>query len=533
MSKTALFIYLTFVLAIASPQAQYRTVSDKEVASWFETPDFPWTDLGAYIGTPGSTLAPDAIRGIMGHFDKFYSGEDSLAVGFPYSKLRAYEAQQVAAGKPPIFLTATYLGKSRPVLWSWSLALVNNQPTASPDQWQYGVNVGDSRFIHFWINHYAESLMATYQWPWEGLGPYLWLQLDQCAFEYSLWGVLDDNGNYVAGVPWDSPFPANQAAYETGIETFFSQVKALAPNVNLAANIGSQVDPTHFPQLFANVGGGLTENIYGWHLTPDAGTRTAWYEGIFQWFPWLASQSRMAIIRANLLPNDSIGLLNSFVVYSLIKGPNFFFAPGYNTSPGSNPPPSLWAGMRAQLGSPLSGFTASSPTSAGTGYRLFSRNFEGGTAYLNWTGITQSIALNPLVTYYDPNGNPITSHQIQLADAAATYVTTTPQALPAPSISPRSSFSYVGPLSVTMESSTTGASIHYTLDGSTPTTSSPLYTSPVRLTSSAVVNAKAFLNSQSSFSRHCLLHHLLLFLLNGRVSCAVRQWSGGEATIRS
>ena len=94
---------------------------------------------------------------------------------------------------------------------------------------------------------------------------------------------------------------------------------------------------------------------------------------------------------------------------------------------------------------------------------------------------------------------PIPSHQIQLADASATYVTTNPQALPAPLISPRDPFSHVGPISVTMTSDTTGASIHYTLDGSTPTTSSPLYTGPVRLTSSAVVNAKAFLNSQSSY----------------------------------
>ena len=83
-------------------------------------------------------------------------------------------------------------------------------------------------------------------------------------------------------------------------------------------------------------------------------------------------------------------------------------------------------------------------------------------------------------------------------------MTTTPQALPAPSISPRAPFSYVGPISVTMASSTSGASIHYTLDGSTPTASSPLYTGPVKLTSSAVVNAKAFLNSQSSYQNRPL-----------------------------
>ncbi len=50
-----------------------------------------------------------------------------------------------------------------------------------------------------------------------------------------------------------------------------------------------------------------------------------------------------------------------------------------------------------------------------------------------------------------------------------------------------------------MASSTSGASIHYTLNGTMPTTSSPLYTVPVSLSSSAVVTAKAFLNSESSY----------------------------------
>ena len=50
--------------------------------------------------------------------------------------------------------------------------------------------------------------------------------------------------------------------------------------------------------------------------------------------------------------------------------------------------------MRAQLGSPLSGIDSFGGNAAGNGYRLFSREFEGGTVYLNWTGTTQTIALN-------------------------------------------------------------------------------------------------------------------------------------------
>jgi hypothetical protein len=498
-TNKALFICLALLLPISNVESQYRTLTDKEAASWFETPGFAWNELGAYIGSPASPLAADAVRAIMGHFDKFYPGEDSLAEGFPYSKLRTYEAQQVAAGQAPIFITATYEGKSRPVYWGWSLTVVNGVPTAPSSEWQYAVNVGDPRFIHFWINQYIEPMLAAYQvWPSSGPSPYLWFQMDQCSFEYSLFGVLDDNGNYVAGVPWDAPFPANQAEYETGIETFFSQVKTLAPNINLAANIGSQADPSHFPTLFANVAGGLTENLYAWSPAPTAFTRNEWYTGIFQYFPWLGSEGRLAVTRADLPPGDTNALLDSFVTYSLIKGPNFFFAPGY-TSDSENPVPSTWEGMRAQLGSPLSALTASAAATAGAGYRLFSRAFEGGTVYLNWTGSTQTIALNSGVSYYNPSGAAITSHQVELADSSATYVTTTPEALPAPTISPRSPFAYEGPISVTMTSSTSGASIHYTLNGTIPTTSSTLYTGPVTLSSSAVVTAKAFLNSESSY----------------------------------
>src|ERR1700722_3143594 len=102
MSNKILFIGLALVLPICNAQAQTRTVTDNEAASWFEKPSFPWHDLGAYIGSPQSTLAPEAVRGIMGHFDKFYQAEDPAEggspEGFPYSKLRAYEAAQVAAG---------------------------------------------------------------------------------------------------------------------------------------------------------------------------------------------------------------------------------------------------------------------------------------------------------------------------------------------------------------------------------------------------------------------------------------------------
>jgi hypothetical protein len=50
---------------------------------------------------------------------------------------------------------------------------------------------------------------------------------------------------------------------------------------------------------------------------------------------------------------------------------------------------------------------------------------------------------------------------------------------------------FSGPVSVTLSTSTPGANIYYTLDGSLPTQSSPLYTGPITISRSATVNAVA------------------------------------------
>ncbi|MGH7793438.1 MAG: chitobiase/beta-hexosaminidase C-terminal domain-containing protein [Candidatus Binatia bacterium] len=66
-----------------------------------------------------------------------------------------------------------------------------------------------------------------------------------------------------------------------------------------------------------------------------------------------------------------------------------------------------------------------------------------------------------------------------------------PPNLVAPTIMPNGG-SYTGPLSVSLQSAVSGASIYFTTDGSSPTQSSTLYTGVINLTKSTIVKARAF-----------------------------------------
>jgi hypothetical protein len=71
---------------------------------------------------------------------------------------------------------------------------------------------------------------------------------------------------------------------------------------------------------------------------------------------------------------------------------------------------------------------------------------------------------------------------------SATY--TVQQLVATPTLSPGSG-TYTSSVTVTVSDSTAGATIHYTTDGSTPTTSSPVYAGPISVGQSMTVKAMA------------------------------------------
>jgi hypothetical protein len=96
-------------------------------------------------------------------------------------------------------------------------------------------------------------------------------------------------------------------------------------------------------------------------------------------------------------------------------------------------------------------------------------------AYAGPISITQTTTIRAITT---------ASGMANSTVASATY---TLQALP-PSFSPPAG-TFIGSVQVTVSTSTAGATIRYTTDGSTPTASSPAYTGPISITQTTTVRA--------------------------------------------
>ncbi len=115
-------------------------------------------------------------------------------------------------------------------------------------------------------------------------------------------------------------------------------------------------------------------------------------------------------------------------------------------------------------------------------------------------GVSVTIGVNYMVEQkqvqfrtYDPNGNPIQGNPLTFTvhPNSAVYVDVTDQAAAATPVFSPNAGTYSGAQSVTITSTTAGAAIRYTTDGSTPTASSAAYTGPISVTSTTTIKAIA------------------------------------------
>jgi len=498
------FYLLTFLLLMRiGAQAQNRTVIDTELGSFFNTINgLPMSDWGAYLmvssNYTGSRLAPQAVKINYSRFVAFSPSDSSAWPYFPYAKLRSYEASEVAAGRPPIFMTATYRGKRRPLLFSWDLHLANNRPTTPSSTWHYPVNVGDPRFVKFWINQYLRPIL----WKNVNTTQNVWFGLDETAMTPAVFGVLDDSGNFVSSVQWDEPFPESPTEWMAAVKGFFDQAHQIAPEIRLMPNMGAISDPTRFSSILANVPGILYENFWD-GPSPVAYTRDKSIQAFANVSAW-GTAGKVAMVRELVSQGTVSQLRTAFALYEIVKGPNFFFDPMYRSTI-NGVPPSAYQSWMALLGNPTGTYTSTPQSGQRSGYNLYSRTFDGGIVYLNWTGVTKTITL-PSGTYYDPNGNRVTA--ISIPDGVGTFVSTSKIRVDRPQISPRYGSRVSGPISVTLSCDTPNAAIKYTTDGSTPTTNSRQYGGPVELYSSATIRAAAFRSGLAGSSIATALYNI-------------------------
>ena len=350
-----------------------------------------------------------------------------------------------------------------------------------PNNWRHAVNVGDERFIRFWLNQYlrakdvARHVRRTE--PVVGIGR-------SCVLSpvfTACWTTITSSS---PGCPClDPPFPQSDSAYNASVATFFKRVKALAPDVRLMANLGSLNDPSQFSTIYADMPGLVQEGYY--EVNPLTNSRNGWIP-YFNGMSWFGAQGRVMVMRALIPQLDKVQ--HAYALYQLLKGPNFFFAPMEELS-GTAVPPAQYGRMEADLGNPLGPFQSQQEAGKSVGFRLFWRMFDGGIVYVNWTGKSKTIVLPTDRAYFDTSGNRI--QQITIADAAGAYVSTTAMAKTAKRQMTRLAMPTNGPLNISLKSDTPGDAIYYTLDGSAPTPASLRYVGPFSLSNTATVKAIA------------------------------------------
>jgi len=413
-SKIAFWAVLSCFILAGLGFAQ-RSVTPLEYGQVYgNPPDINQT--GALVQTPHNgyfpIMAETSIKVPQGHFQHFAPTRPDD--DFPYEALQQIEAHQIAAGGPPIFVTATYAGKSRPVYFSLHMQLnSNNRPTTDRSWWSRAVNLRDEAFIRFFANSYVRKRM--FQPP----ALNYWLGVDNCIFFLEAYGVLDDSGVFHAVTHFDPPFAQSNPEFLDSIIYFLARLKTIAPDIHIMGNEGDMWDESMFPKVWSGFDGTMREDILVGFL-PDSGSRNTLHKEYTR-YQWEGSARKVAILQA-LIPKDSTfrdKLRTAYMEYLIFRGPNFFFGPTFIGPTNAGVPISDYAQMQQALGLPT-GPATDHQYGSDPGFRLYSRATANGLVYLNWSGQTRTITLPTGATYFDRNGNHVTS--LTIPDLRGDYV---------------------------------------------------------------------------------------------------------------
>jgi hypothetical protein len=482
-------IAITTVLWLSStlptvPSKIVRTVINNERGFYYVYPhDKDWSKVGAYIGLAHyddifSAMNPEAIKGIQGRFQHFHPKDETEHAYFPYTELKRYELDELSQRRPPLWITATFQGKRRPVIFEW----------LSKEKAQ-AVNIRDQRYIDFFIKNYVRNNLQkrSYQ--------NLWVGLDNCAFIYNLYGVVDNKNKYTNKIKWDKPFPQNDREFVRAVQYFFKRLKELAPDIKTICNEGSLSDESQYQEIFAHTDGVILEDFLGEIYNSDSDyARLKIYRSYSRVQNFVAN--KVQIYQPNTQNKNEL-IRNMYLAYLIFGGKNRFYSGDDGRSVEIDP--KRYANIKNLLGDPVTVAQDKQEIGKGEGYRLYWRLFEGGIVYFNLTGKTQLINLNLGRIFFDEHGNSI--KQFSIKDKEAKYILFSSRNRAAkPIFYPVRTTTVADSVSVDISTKTPNASIRYTLDGREPNQNSSLYTKPIKLTKSTVVKAKAFdSNLQESF----------------------------------
>lgn len=489
---------LSLWLANAAAQVEERTIIDYERKA-----TIPWMEDYSQLGLrTGAIFWPDKPdknwRWSLVPTEAFKLGSikgmalqhvhlDESRSNFPIAEFLAYERDEVRQGRDPLFITATYEGKKRPVLMLMFLPgrIVAKYHGAEEVQ---AVNIRDDRYIKFWVKNHIRRRVTDpgyHLWNWV-------IGLDNSTYRIGRYVVVDDEGQYHR-VIWDEPFPQTGEEWMDAAQWALHRIKALAPDVVLLHNpFGKALeDEARYGEVFGALDGATGEqfSLEGVYSSP---------------FDWRSHARKIPpagpdAYKIQVFSDGADNLYEMqqlFLAYLILSGPNAFFGPHYRSGKVSREiPPDWYASMKNMLGSPTEHPQIIQEVGEEQGYLMFSRYCEGGIVYLNVSGTTKQITLPDDRPYYDPNGNPVS--QVFLNDCMSTYVTIDPMDRVAkPRINPRRPGLVTGPLTITLDPGpfipTSVSRIFYTLDGTEPDERSPIYSVPFKIHESCVVKAKAF-----------------------------------------